>query len=455
MHDEDAVGHAEHFGQFGADHHDRFSLRGELVHEEVNLVFCADVDAARRFVENQHVAIPREPFREHDLLLIAAGKIARALFLMRDLDFQRVHEAAKFLALATELHEAALRESIEIWQAEVLAHRMPEHEALQFAVFGQKSDPRSDGVARTADREHVSIEANLARFTRIRAEDEPDRFCAARADESGERDDFATPHGEGNIAHRAARAEPAHFQARSADLRGAFWKFILQLAAHHHLDHLVSRELPDGLFADVCAIAEKRDAIRDGENLVEPVADVDHADLLPFEFADDLEKPLHFMGSQRRARLIHDDDARIKRERLRDFHELLLRGGETAARSIEIDFHAEPLEQFRRAPPLFFLRHESRPADFLAEEDVLTRGEAGDEIELLIDDGDARLPRVVRRVKCGRVSVDQDFAFVRAVRAAEHFHQRAFSRAVFAEQRQHFARAQRKTHAAQRLDAGK
>src|SRR5688572_16125803 len=46
--DEDAVGHAEHFRQFGADHQDRFALASQFVHEQVDLVLGADVDAARR-----------------------------------------------------------------------------------------------------------------------------------------------------------------------------------------------------------------------------------------------------------------------------------------------------------------------------------------------------------------------------------------------------------------------
>ena len=43
------------------------------------------------------------------------------------------------------------------------------------------------------------------------------------------------------------------------------------------------------------------------------------------QVADDLEQPLDFMRSERRARLIHDDDARLEGERLGDFDELLLR----------------------------------------------------------------------------------------------------------------------------------
>ena len=41
--------------------------------ESVNLVLGADIDAAGRFVENNHVGIALKPLGEHDLLLVAAG----------------------------------------------------------------------------------------------------------------------------------------------------------------------------------------------------------------------------------------------------------------------------------------------------------------------------------------------------------------------------------------------
>ena len=62
--------------------------RGEVAHQHIDFGFGADVDAARRFVEDQHLRAEREPLRQHDLLLIAAAQIRRLDFDGRRLDLR-------------------------------------------------------------------------------------------------------------------------------------------------------------------------------------------------------------------------------------------------------------------------------------------------------------------------------------------------------------------------------
>ena len=45
---------------------------GQLVDEAVDFSFRADIDTARRLVENQNVCVRQHPFADHQLLLIAA-----------------------------------------------------------------------------------------------------------------------------------------------------------------------------------------------------------------------------------------------------------------------------------------------------------------------------------------------------------------------------------------------
>ena len=52
-HDEDAVAHGQHLGQVGGDEDHGHARRGEVVDELVDLGLGADVDAARRFVEDE------------------------------------------------------------------------------------------------------------------------------------------------------------------------------------------------------------------------------------------------------------------------------------------------------------------------------------------------------------------------------------------------------------------
>ena len=62
-HHEDAVAHAEDLRQLGGDHEDGRALRGQPVHELVDLDLGADVDAPRRLVEDEHVRVGRATCR--------------------------------------------------------------------------------------------------------------------------------------------------------------------------------------------------------------------------------------------------------------------------------------------------------------------------------------------------------------------------------------------------------
>ena len=77
-----AIGHAEHLGQLARDHEDRDALVGEIGEQAVHLGLGADVDAARRLVDDQQRRPAGEPLGQHDLLLVAArerpGRIAQA-----------------------------------------------------------------------------------------------------------------------------------------------------------------------------------------------------------------------------------------------------------------------------------------------------------------------------------------------------------------------------------------
>ena len=64
--------------------------------------------------------------------------------------------------------------------------------------------------------------------------------------------------------------------------------------------------------------------VGDLQRLLEMVGDVDDRDAAGGEVADDLEQHLDLGGAERRGRLVHDQDARIDRQRPRDLDDLLL-----------------------------------------------------------------------------------------------------------------------------------
>src|ERR1700733_7591738 len=71
-HHHDAVGHADQLLDLGGNEEDRGARSDHLVDDLINFIFCSDVDAARRLIEDEDRGGAEQPFRNHDLLLIAA-----------------------------------------------------------------------------------------------------------------------------------------------------------------------------------------------------------------------------------------------------------------------------------------------------------------------------------------------------------------------------------------------
>ena len=92
---------------------------------------------------------------------------------------------------------------------------------------------------------------------------------------------------------------------------------------------------------------------------------------------------------------------------------------------------------------------------FTPKEDILRHGQMLAHVQLLVDDGDAKLLRLFRREISDLLAKNRDLALVARINAAENFHQRRFARAVFTEQRHDFAGAQIEGHVVQGFDARK
>ena len=73
-HHHDAVGDADDLRQFGADDQHRRAVLREFVDDAVDLRLGADIDAARRFVQDQHLRLGLQQARQQHLLLVAAGQ---------------------------------------------------------------------------------------------------------------------------------------------------------------------------------------------------------------------------------------------------------------------------------------------------------------------------------------------------------------------------------------------
>ena len=71
-HDDNAVGHAENLRQLGRNHQDAHAAAREPIDQIVDLALRADVDAARRLVEDEQPRRLQHRPGHEDLLLVAA-----------------------------------------------------------------------------------------------------------------------------------------------------------------------------------------------------------------------------------------------------------------------------------------------------------------------------------------------------------------------------------------------
>ena len=151
-------------------------------------------------------------------------------------------------------------------------------------------------------------------------------------------------------AHEIARLEDGR-----ADRRLRLRKEIVDPPPDHHLHELGGVGVADVARADIGAVAQHRDAIGDGEDLVEAMADVDDPDAAPLEAAHDVEQARHVAFGQRRGRLVHDEDARIVRQRAQDLDALPVADGQRAD-----DLIGDEIVDFERIEQLLRLSRASR-----------------------------------------------------------------------------------------------
>ena len=149
---------------------------------------------------------------------------------------------------------------------------------------------------------------------------------------------------------------------------------------------------------------------------------------------DDVEQVADLRFAERRRRLVEDQQAGVERQRLGDLDELLLADAQRLDLSFGGDRQHETVEEC--SGELVHRRRVEQPGrvvQLAAEIDVLGDGQLGDQVELLVDDGDPVALGVARAVQHQRLAVHRQLARVVRVRAAEDLHQRALARPVLAD----------------------
>src|SRR3954447_7575267 len=322
-------------------------------------------------------------------------------------------------------------------------------QAALFAILAHERNTKAIGVGRRADLDGRAIDGDLAAAPAARdAKDRLQDLGSARAEQTADTQDLATPELKADaVQHPAPSAlakdierQPLHRKDDRAILRSRAAVACDHVAADHRRNDGTARQVADRGRHDAPAVAQYRHAVGEIENLFDAVRGVDDGDAFACELTHDLEQRLAFRRRQCRSRLVHDEDAGTERQRLGDFHQLLLADAQFGDSAFWSDLHAEALKQtLCRSDHAAAVDQHAADQRLATEKDIVGHIQLGNEIEFLMNDRDPRALGVAYAAERDGAALDPYNAFIVRVHASQDFHQRALAGTVLAHQRVDFA----------------
>src|SRR5208283_3589166 len=113
---------AEKLVDFGRDHRDRAASRGEVADDARDLALGADVDAARRLVEQQHAGVAQKPFPQHDFLLVSARQAGDGIDVATDANLESLDRLAARFRFARAIDDEVRAELPQTRHGQVAAY---------------------------------------------------------------------------------------------------------------------------------------------------------------------------------------------------------------------------------------------------------------------------------------------------------------------------------------------
>ena len=211
---------------------------------------------------------------------------------------------------------------------------------------------------------------------------------------------------------------------------------ILEVTADHLADQPVLVDIGNVLVDDVLAVAQDRHPVAELKEFFKTVRNVNDRDAVRLELADDREKDLDLIVGQRVCRLVHDQDLGPETERFCHFYHLLLRDAEALDRHLIVWQRAvrDVVEVSGGKFVFFSAADKAAPVFFMAEHHVFDGVQLTGLVQLLIDDGDTLVDRVLRVQRHKVLAEHFDRSLIRFINAGKNFHQRRFAGAVFTDQ---------------------
>src|SRR6185437_6732937 len=444
---QDTVRNAQDFRQIGRDHHDGLALVGQRPDLRMYLRNGADVDAARRLVEDDDRGILHQRLGDDHLLLVAAGELDDLRLALQRADLQPLHPiAGEPVPRHAREQEAPSCPGGELADIDVVVDHHGLEEAVQLAVLGDVGDAVVDRLFRypVADRSAAQLDgAAIDQVTLQGAKDDLGDLGAAGANQAGDADDLAGIDRERHVLDHGPHGDVFHRQHLFAPLAPALGVAILvgimglrDVAADHVAHQLFPRHVSGPGRDHQLAVPQHGDAVGNLQTLLERVRDVDDGNAAGAQVADQVEEVDDLFRRQARRRLIEDDDTGVVVDGAGDLDHLPLGGAQQPDRRRRIDMEVQRLQQLLRLDVQLL---EARDELLVAEFDVLRRRHGRHQAGLLVDHADAGSERIARPLEIDRLAVDVIFARCQLDGAGNGLAEGRFAGAVLAYQRMDFA----------------
>jgi hypothetical protein len=149
------------------------------------------------------LARARQPFPEHDFLLVAAAQLSNRLGGRR-FHPKLVADRARELGLASPGQHAERRQTTSVRKRDVACHGQPGHEPLRLSILWKQTDPARDRVRRTVKSCFPSRDEQPPSVHAIRASDGARELGSARAEQSGDAEHLACVERKADVRQDAA-----------------------------------------------------------------------------------------------------------------------------------------------------------------------------------------------------------------------------------------------------------
>ena len=293
-------------GSIGRDEDDRRAQLGTLLHQAVDLALGADVDAARRLREHQHLGVAVEHPPEHDLLLVAARERSDTALRRGGHDVVALDRRAHAPTLRARVHHTGAGQLADPRDCEVLGHAAGGQQPGTLPIVRHEADAARERGARLREVGRPAENAHGA-LARDRSAQRQAELGLAGADKTSDADDLATADAQRRGTQPAVpRAQLLDLEHRLASRDRALAVVVAQLTPDHPPHELALRCGPQRHLGDDAPVAQHGRRAGDPVELVQPVRDHQHRSTARAELVDDLQQPLRG-GLRERARGFVED----------------------------------------------------------------------------------------------------------------------------------------------------